>query len=139
MNIAHAASVSGMGLLGHASRLNKKHWALDAEQQAELKETLERLQRNLRQASALFVSSDRQVARSLAFEKEYFRDLEAKAADRHLQRIKIGRIEAADVGAFYLEVLRDAGGVNAYLVNASAYPILARYGELLPNRLREAD
>lgn len=139
MNIAHAASVSGMGLLGHASRLHKKHWALDAGQQAELDETLERLQRNLRQAASLFVSGDRQVARNLAFEKDYFRDLEAKAADRHLERIKTGRLDAADIGAFYLEILRDAGGVNAYLVNAAAYPILARYGELRPNRLRDSD
>ncbi|WP_323017167.1 Na/Pi cotransporter family protein [Castellaniella sp.] len=139
MNMAHAASVSGMGLLGHASRLHKKHWALDSEQQAELSSTLDRLLRNLRQAASLFVSGDRQVARNLAFEKEYFRNLETKAADRHLERIKTGRIDVADVGAFYLEVLRDTGGVNAYLVNAAAYPVLARYGELLPNRLRETD
>lgn len=139
MNMAHAASVSGMGLLGHAGRLHKKHWSLDAEQQAELAEVLERLQRNLRQAAALFVSGDRLVARSLAYEKDHFRTLEGKAAERHLERIKTGRIESADVGAFYLEVLRDAGGVNAYLVNAAAYPILARHGELRPNRLRDAD
>ncbi|MGB6241938.1 MAG: Na/Pi cotransporter family protein [Castellaniella sp.] len=139
MNISHAASVSGMGLLGHASRLHKKHWVLGAEQKAELSDTLDRLQNNLRQAASLFVSGDRQVARNLAFEKEYFRTLEAKAADRHLERIKTGRIDVADVGAFYLEVLRDTGGVNAYLVNAAAYPILARHGELLPNRLRETD
>ncbi|MFT0534139.1 Na/Pi cotransporter family protein [Castellaniella hirudinis] len=139
MNIAHAASVSGMGLLGHASRLHKKHWALDTGQKAELADTLERLQRNLRQAAALFVSADRQVARNLAFEKEYFRSLEAKAAERHLERIKTGLLDAAEIGAFYLEILRDTGGINAYLVNAAAYPILARHGELRPNRLREAD
>lgn len=139
MNIAHAASVSGMGLLGHANRLHKKHWQFDIEQRAELTGVLERLQRNLRQSAALFVSGDRQVARTLAFEKDHFRDLESKAAQRHLDRIKAGRFDAADEGAFYLEILRDAGGVNSYLVNAAAYPILARYGELRPNRLREAD
>ncbi|WP_368646902.1 Na/Pi cotransporter family protein [Castellaniella ginsengisoli] len=139
MNIAHAADVSGMGLLGHASRLHKQHWALDAEQQAELVEVLARLQRNLRQAAALFVSGDRTVARALAFEKEHFRDLEARAAERHLERIKTGHIAAADVSAFYLEILRDAGGVNACLVNAAAYPILDRHGELRPNRLRKTE
>lgn len=139
MNIAHAASVSGMGLLGHANRLHKKHWVLDDEQKTELTGTLERLQRNLRQAASLFVSADRQVARTLAFEKDHFRTLEAKAAERHLDRIKTGRLDAADIGAFYLEILRDAGGVNGYLVNAAAYPILARFGELRPNRLRDAD
>lgn len=139
MNIAHAADVSGMGLLGHASRLHKQHWALDAEQRAELVEVLARLQRNLRQAAALFVSGDRTVARALAFEKEHFRDLEARAAERHLERIKTGHIAAADVSAFYLEILRDAGGVNACLVNAAAYPILDRHGELRPNRLRKSE
>lgn len=139
MNIAHAADVSGMGLLGHASRLHKKHWTLDAEQQAELTEIMERLQRNLRQAAALFVSGDRAAARALAFEKEHFRALEARAAERYLERIKTGHIAAADIGAFYLEILRDAGGVNACLVNAAAYPILDRHGELRPNRLRESE
>ena len=50
-----------------------------------------------------------------------------------------GRIDAADIGAFYLEILRDAGGVNACLVNAAAYPVLDRHGELRPNRLRESE
>src|SRR5690606_14127681 len=67
MNIAHAADVTGAGLLGHAGQLHKKHWALDAEQKAELAEVLERLQRNLGQAAALFVSNDRATARNLAF------------------------------------------------------------------------
>lgn len=139
MNVAHAADVSGMGLLGHAGRLHKKHWELDPEQQAELADVLERLQRNLRQAAAVFVSGDRAAARALAFEKEHFRALEARAAERHLDRIKTGRIDAADIGAFYLEILRDAGGVNACLVNAAAYPVLDRHGELRPNRLRESE
>ena len=138
MHIAHAADILGMGLLGHANRLHKRHWTLDPEQQAELRTMIERLQRNLRQAAALFVSGDRATARALAAEKEYFRDLEAAAAERHLQRIKTGQIDAADMGAFYLEILRDAGGVNACLVSAAAYPILDRHGELRPNRLREA-
>ena len=139
MNMAHAADVSGMGLLGHASRLNKNHWTLDPEQRAELDAVLERLQRNLRQAAALFVSGDRLAARALAYEKEHFRDLEAQATQRYLARIKTGRTDVADVGAFYLEILRDAAGVNACLDNAAAYPILDRYGELRPNRLREQD
>lgn len=138
-NIAHAASLSGMGLLGHARELHKKHWNLDAEQQSELEEVLKRLQRNLHQAGALFVTNDRLAARSLAFEKDHFRTLEAKAAERHLKRMKTGNLDDADIGAFYQEILRDAGGVNAYVVNASAYPILERYGELRPNRIREAD
>ncbi|MER1967013.1 Na/Pi cotransporter family protein [Castellaniella sp. GW247-6E4] len=137
MNISHAASLSGMGLLGHAAQLRRKHWLLDPAQRTELDATLERIRRNLQQAAALFVSGDRETARRLAYEKDYFRTLEAEATQRHIERIQVGRLEAADVGAFYLDILRDAGGVNAYLINASAYPVLERHGELRPNRLRD--
>ena len=137
MNMSHAAGLAGMGLLGHATQLRRAHWVLEPAQREELRTTLERLRHNLRQASALFVSGDRDAARRLAFEKDYFRTLEAHAADRHLERIKAGHLEAADVGAFYLNILRDASSVNACLINASAYPILERHGELRPNRLRD--
>lgn len=137
MNIAHAASVSGTGLLSHANRLNKQHWNLSQQQQSEISDAMDRLQRNLRQTAALFVSDDRLAARKLAFEKDYFRQLEDRAAEENLEQIKTGRIESADIGAFYLELLRDIGGVNSYLINAAAYQILAKHGELLPNRLRE--
>lgn len=139
MNIAHAASVSGTGLLSHANRLNKQHWILTAKQSSQLKDAMDRLQRNLRQSAALFVSNDRLAARNLAFEKDYFRQLENEATDENIAEIKTGQIESIDIGAFYLEVLRDIGGVNSYLINAAAYPILAKHGELLPNRLRSED
>ncbi|MBV6274184.1 Na/Pi cotransporter family protein [Alcaligenaceae bacterium CGII-47] len=136
-NIANAASMTHMGLLGHASHLYKKNWVLDAEQRTQIQAVLVRVIRNLRQAAALFVSEDRNTARDLAYEKDHFRGLEAQATERHLGKIKAGELDSADMGTFYLEILRDATSVNSYLVNASAYPILAKYGELLPNRLRE--
>ncbi|MDN5844579.1 MAG: Na/Pi cotransporter family protein, partial [Alcaligenaceae bacterium] len=136
-NIANAASMTHMGLLGHAGQLRKKNWVLDDEQREQLQAIMERLIHNLRQAAALFVTEDRNLARKLAFEKDHFRELESQATDRHLQRIKSGSTNKADLGAFYLEILRDATSVNAYLVNASAYPILDKYGELRPNRIRD--
>jgi phosphate:Na+ symporter len=53
--------------------------------------------------------------------------------------MKSGELDSADVGSFYLDILRDAKTVNSYLVGAAAYPILAKHGELLPNRLREIE
>ncbi|HUH39702.1 MAG TPA: Na/Pi cotransporter family protein, partial [Castellaniella sp.] len=137
MNMVHAASIADTALLGHAAQLRRKHWVLEPAHRTELHATLERLRHNLRQASALFVSGDREGARRLAFEKDYFRTLEAHAADRHLVGIKAGQLEAADAGAFYLGILRDVSSINACLINASAYPILERCGELRPNRLRD--
>lgn len=137
-NIANAASMTHMGLLGHANQLHKKNWILDTEQRTQLQTVLTRLIRNLRQTAAMFVSEDRHTARDLAYEKDHFRGLEAQATERHLGKIKAGELDSADIGTFYLEILRDATSVNSYLVNAAAYPILAKHGELLPNRLRES-
>ena len=56
-----------------------------------------------------------------------------------MQRIKAGEVDAAEVGALYLDILRDMKGINSHLVGAAAYLLLARHGELLPSRLRESE
>lgn len=136
-NMARAASVSEARLLSRAGTLRKKRWALTSEQRAELDSTLSRVQRNLQQATALFVSGDRNGARQLAFEKDHFRALEARATQHHLDEIRLGQLDTLEAGSFQVELLRDLGELNAYLVEAVAYPILERYGELRPNRLQE--
>ncbi|CAM5197847.1 Phosphate:Na+ symporter OS=Castellaniella defragrans OX=75697 GN=HNR28_003177 PE=4 SV=1 [Castellaniella defragrans] len=138
-NIARAASVSDARLLSQASALRKKRWMLTSEQKSRLGELLQRVQDNLKRATALFVSGDRAGARHLAFEKDHFRDLEAKATQQHLDQIRSGRLETLDSDAFCLELLRDAAELNAYLVEAAAYPVLERFGELRPNRLQETE
>lgn len=138
-NIARAANVSDSRLLSHANLLRKSHWKLDDEQKAELDEGLQRIQRNLRQATALFVAHDRSGARLLVLEKDYFHALEAKGMQRHLEQTKKGLLDTLEAGAFHLELLRDATELNDYLVEAAAYPILEHYGELRPNRLQDAD
>lgn len=136
-NITHAASITTTGLLGHTSTLRKKGWTLKPEQREELTQVLDQLLRNQRQTAALFVAEDLKSARLLAVEKDHFRNIEAAAAERHLERIKSGQLDSAELGSLYLEILRDAKTVNSYLVGAAAYPVLARHNELLPNRLRE--
>ncbi len=136
-NIAHAANMTTSGLLGHAASLYKKGWSFTNQQREELTEILDRLIRNQRQTAALFASEDIRSARYLAFEKDHFRELEASAAEQHLLDIKSGRLDQAEVGSFYLDILRDAKTVNSNMVEAAAYPILAKNNELLPNRLRD--
>ncbi|SHI26365.1 Na/Pi cotransporter family protein [Pollutimonas bauzanensis] len=136
-NIAHAASIATNGLLAHATALYKKGWSFNAKQRDELTEMLDRLIRNQRQTAALFVAEDIKSARYLAFEKDYFREIETNAAEQHLLNIKSGRLDQAEVGSFYLDILRDIKAVNSCLVEAAAYPILAKHDELLPNRLRD--
>lgn len=136
-NIAHAASLTNHGLLAHAASLYKKGWAFNDQQRNELTQLLDRLIRNQRQTAALFVAEDLRSARYLAYEKDHFRELEANAAEQHLLNIKSGNVKYAEVGSFYLDILRDLKTVNSYLVEAAAYPVLSKHNELLPNRLRD--
>lgn len=137
-NISRAAGFSDMSLLTHTNKLHKNRWSLSANQKEQLGGALERLQCNLRQAAALLVSGSRRSARGLVIGKDYFRSLEATAVEHHLESLKSGEQHVADVGALHLELLRDVGCINDYIVHAAAYPILARHGELLPSRLGEA-
>ena len=138
-NITHAASVSVTSLSAHMNNLRKLASPLSELQQQELQKVLDRLTRNQRQAAALFVAEDVKTARYLAFEKDYFRELEQSVAQRHLDNIKAGHIQSADINSLYLEIIRDLGAINSYLVSAVAYPILARHGELLANRVRNPE
>ncbi|MFC4277836.1 Na/Pi cotransporter family protein [Achromobacter aloeverae] len=137
-NIGHAGDVAYHGLLSQANKLRKQGWALAPEQREELDEALGQLLANERRTAALFVNADLRQARSLAGEKERFRGLEIAASEAHLNKIKSGQVDAAEVGQLYLDLLRDVKNVNSYLVGAAAYPVLAKEGELLPNRLRES-
>jgi phosphate:Na+ symporter len=137
-NIGHAGDIAHHGLLSHVAKLRKQGWIFSPEQRASLDDTLGQLIANQRTAAALFVNDDLRQARALAGEKARFRSIETHAADTHLQKIKGGEVDAAEVGALYLDILRDMKGINSHLVGAAAYPLLARHGELLPSRLREA-
>ncbi|OZI17646.1 Na/Pi cotransporter family protein [Bordetella genomosp. 7] len=138
-NIGHAGDIAYHGLLNHVGRLRKHGWALLPEQRQRLDETLGRLIANQRQAAALFVNDDVRQARELAREKARFRELETREAELHLQKIKSGEVDAAEVGALYMDIVRDMKGINSHVVGASAYPLLARRGELLPSRLRPTE
>ena len=137
-NVGHAADLVHQALFAHANRMRKLGLTLTPEQRAELDSTLARLMDSQRRSAALFVAEDLPVARQLAGEKDWFRQLEARAAAQHMEQIKAGRTDVLDAGALYLEILRDLKAINSHIVGAAAYPILARHGELLPNRLRDA-
>ncbi|MVW73397.1 Na/Pi cotransporter family protein, partial [Bordetella sp. 15P40C-2] len=138
-NIGHAADITHHGLLTHINRLRKQGWTLLPEQRERLDATLVQLISNQRQTAALFINEDIPQARELAGEKSRFRRMEIEESEAHLEKIKSGQIDAAEIGSLYLDILRDMKSINSHLVGAAAYPLLARHGELLPSRLREAN
>jgi phosphate:Na+ symporter len=135
-NLEHAGDVVDKSLTALASKRLKRGLAFSKEGQAELLAMMERLAVNLRTAASVFMTEDSRAARLLASEKEAFRDLEAAATRAHFARLREGRAETVETSALHLDVVRDLKRVNAHLVEAAAYPVLKRQGELLPTRLR---
>jgi phosphate:Na+ symporter len=75
----------------------------------------------------------------LAAEKTIFRDLENKANQEHLARLRAGRTDTAEAMGMQLDVVRDLKRINAHLVSGTAYPVLERGGELLTTRVQSVD
>jgi len=139
-HIGRAADAAHHGLIGQINRMRKQGWAFSSEQIDDLDATLSRLIRNHRQSAALFVAEDLNVARLLAAEKTWFRQKEQEAATAHVHGIKHGEAHttahASETSAVYLDVRRAMQTINSQLIEASAYPQLARHGELLTSRVR---
>jgi phosphate:Na+ symporter len=61
----------------------------------------------------------------------------ARAA--HFDRLRSGNVETVETSALHLDALRDLKRVSSHLIEASAYPILKKRGDLLPTRLKTVD
>jgi len=137
-HMGRAADGVQRGLLAQVNLMRKQGLTFSDEQLDCLDATIQRLIRSNKQSAALFVSEDLAAARALAAEKTWFRQQGDSATEAHIQRIKHGDIDAAEVQSLYLDILRALQSINADIVSAAAYPQLARHGELLSSRVREA-
>jgi phosphate:Na+ symporter len=86
----------------------------------------------------VFIGGDVRMARQLLEQKVRFRDLEREAADRHLERLRSGRVESIETSSLHLDILRDLKRINSHLTSV-AYPILEQTGELRASRLRKRE
>ncbi len=136
LHLEQAGDVVEQNLVGLAARRLKRGVALPASDQQQIAELLDRLVANLHAAAAVFMTDDPRAARTLAAEKEVFRDIEAEATSAHFSRLRAGGGGAPEAGGAMLDALRDLKQVNAHLVAAAAYPVLKNQGELLASRLR---
>ena len=136
-NIEHAGDVLDRNVMALAVKRLKRGLAFMAHDRAELSRVFDRLAANLRTAGAVFMTEDGGAARTLAAEKEAFRDLESQATAAHFAGLRQGRATDAGNSLLYLDVLRDLTRVNTHLVAAAAYPVLEAGGALLPSRLRQ--
>jgi len=135
-NLEQAGDLIDRGLLAIANRRLKRGISFSDEGRADLLGQVGRLRKTLRKSTAVFLSGDLAAARALAGEKQAFRQFEEQATAAHFERLRSRNIETIETSALHLDALRDLKQVSSHLIEASAYPILRRNGDLLPTRLR---
>jgi phosphate:Na+ symporter len=139
INLERAGDLIDRNLLGIVNRRLKRGLSFSPEGEGDLAAQVDHLIVTSRSAAALFVSGDVRAAHALAAEKAVFRDVEEQAMAAHFQRLRSGKAETVETSSLHLDALADLKRVNAYLVEAAAYPILRQRGELLSSRVRSLD
>jgi phosphate:Na+ symporter len=93
------------------------------EGRSEICELHRRLVDNMRLATAVFLSHDRQDARRLLDEKACFRSLERAYAGRHLDRLAGNRPESVQTSGLHIDLLAELRRINSHLCSIG-YPVL---------------
>jgi len=135
-NLEHIGDIIDKNLMELATKKTKNRLRFSEEGYADIAALHGRAQENVKLAMAVFMSGDAKMARRLLEEKVRFRDLERAAAERHLARLRGGRVESIETSSLHLDILRDLKRINSHLTSV-AYPILEQAGELRTSRLRK--
>lgn len=136
INLEHIGDIIDMNLMELANKKIKAQLEFSAEGANELKEFHRLVRDNLKLAMTVFLSGDVRAARQLLEEKSRIRELEFKASESHMSRLKEGRIESIETSALHLDILRDLKRVHSHICSA-AYPALEAADELNRTRLKE--
>jgi phosphate:Na+ symporter len=91
---------------------------------------------NLRVAQTILVTRDFKLACQMMEVKVDVRRLEKQSSERHLERLRDGRMDSLQTSSLHLDMLRDLKRINAHIVSV-AHPILDESGLLIESRLRD--
>lgn len=138
VNLEHVGDIVGMGLSVLAAKKAREQLRFSHEGLAEIDGLYRQTIDNLRLAQTVFHTRDPALARQLVDAKVEIRRQEQVSADRHLERVRKGRVETLETSSLHLDILRDLKRINAHLASA-AYPILDELGALQESRLRVVD
>ncbi|WP_421780863.1 Na/Pi cotransporter family protein [Kiloniella litopenaei] len=134
-NLEHIGDIIDKNLLEIANTKIKKRIEFSEQGWTELVELHRMALDQMQLAMTAFVSGDVDIARQLIAGKEKFRDMEQRGGDKHLDRLREGRIESIESSALHIDMIRDLKRINSHLTSV-AYPILDASGELRESRLR---
>jgi phosphate:Na+ symporter len=135
INLEHIGDIIDKNLMELAAKKIKNKLKFSDEGAGELAAFHKRVADNLQLALGAFMSSDVKIARQLLEEKVMVREAERDAAEKHLARLRDGRLESIETSSLHLDVLRDLKRIHSHICSV-AYPILEATGELQPSRLR---
>ncbi len=136
-NLEHIGDIVDKNLLDLAQKKIRNKLMFSEQGWQELTAMHARTLHQMQLAMSVFVSHDIETARQLLKEKEKFRELDMQGSQKHLARLRSGRIESIETSALHLDILRDLKRINSHLTSV-AYPILDASGELRHSRLKDA-
>lgn len=135
INLEHIGDIIDMNLMELAGKKIRGQLAFSEEGARELEEFHRIVRDNLRLAMTVFLSGDVKSARQLMEEKSRIRELEFAAAEKHMTRLKLGRIESIETSALHIDILRDLKRIHSHICS-TAYPALEAAGQLNRTRLK---
>ncbi|MBV1902002.1 MAG: Na/Pi cotransporter family protein [Marinosulfonomonas sp.] len=138
VNFEAAGDAISKNMLRMASRMNKDGLSFSERGFDELCDFHDRVLANVQLALSILMSSDAEVARTLAEEKERVREVEQQLQVSHLGRLRQGTTESIETSNIHQEMIRVLKQVNTAFTMV-AYPILEETGDLLSSRLTETD
>lgn len=138
INLEHIGDIIEKGLQEQVRKKIVNGLRFSADGYAELTGLFNLTIENLRIAQTILVSRDFSLARQLVEVKVAVRRMEKESSERHLARLRDGRLDSLQTSSLHLDMLRDLKRVNAHLVSV-AYPILDESGLLVESRLRGAE
>ena len=134
-NLEHVGDIVDKNLMELAAKKIRNRLHFSAEGLQDLKAMHGHLMETVRLALTVFLNQDLDSARALLARKDQLREIELSSTERHLARLRSGKVASIETSALHLDVIRDLKRINSHLTSV-AYPILDRAGALRPSRLR---
>ncbi|HEY0125120.1 MAG TPA: Na/Pi cotransporter family protein [Rhizobium sp.] len=135
INLEHIGDIIEKGLAEQVAKKIGKGLTFSDDGYQELQKLFSMTIDNLRIAQTIFVTRDFNLARQLMEVKVDVRRLEKQSSERHLERLRDGRVDSLQTSTLHLDMLRDLKRINAHIVSV-AHPILDESGLLIESRLR---
>lgn len=135
INLEHIGDIIDKNLMELASKKIKHQLQFSDEGAQEIIEFHHVVVNNLKWAMAVFLSGDVKSARMLLAEKSRIRELELRASENHMKRLKEERLASLETSSLHLDIIRDLKRIHSHICS-TAYPVLEAAGELNQSRLK---